>query len=306
MSEEIEKKSSGASPLNIVAKALFIIAVILMAVVSCRTYSCWWLIGYIIVGTGALNAISNYKLPDDRAVCLIICDVILLVLTYFTWGSHSVWWPIIWLIIGICAAGGLQNQMDSANGETDNQSVSGEQADETESREKTEPLRRSNPAEKINSPIEENSLSGSSLKLQISRIQLEMIEIARTCNQEKISDYTKTHIRDKIFQKAVQDLSEEALAEENPNKLFTVGIFMFIEAVNQNNIQECAEAFRLIAIAAGTGLGVAEYMIGYYYKCYKNEFTIKAKKDFYFQLFSLVSDVCDPEKCYQRQQHRLG
>ena len=81
---------------------------------------------------------------------------------------------------------------------------------------------------------------------------------------------------------------------------------MFIEAVNQNNIQECAEAFRLIAIAAGTGLGVAEYMIGYYYKCYKNEFAIKAQKDFYFQLFSLVSDVCDPEKCYQRQQHRLG
>ncbi len=102
--------------LSVFAKALFMITVIVMAIVTCRTHSYWWLIGYGFIAVGSANALLNYKMPNERAVYLLICVVILGVLTGLSFGSSSVGWPIAQIVIAVFTAGGLQNQLDESKG----------------------------------------------------------------------------------------------------------------------------------------------------------------------------------------------
>ena len=150
-----------------------------------------------------------------------------------------------------------------------------------------------------------SSVNSSSLKLQISRIQLEMKEIAQTCDLGKVAEYSKAHSDEKLFQRALQNLTQQAAAEQNADKLFTVGMFIFADSAGKEDMQGSIEGFRLIATAAGAGFGVAEYLIGFYYKKYKSEFIPPFQKKLCAQMFSCVSDICDPEKCFRKQQHRL-
>lgn len=114
---------------ELLGKGAFGILLVAMPIISvCSGYSKWWLIGYVVVAIGAVQALAACRLQFEHVAGLLMGDAVLAITMIVSFFITSIWIPIAQIVVAMMVGGSMYNLLEEqtkAKGEKDDAPPSG-------------------------------------------------------------------------------------------------------------------------------------------------------------------------------------
>ena len=112
----MEETEKNLEKLETAGKIVFGVLLIAMPTVSvCSGYSKWWLIGYVAVAMGSVQALAACRLKFEHVAGLLIADAVLAVAVIVSFFASSIWIPIVQIAVSAMAGGSMHNLLEEQN-----------------------------------------------------------------------------------------------------------------------------------------------------------------------------------------------
>ena len=98
---------------GLLGKGAFGILLVAMPIISvCSGYSKWWLIGYVAVALGSVQALAACRLQFEHVAGLLIGDAVLAITVIVSFFITSIWIPIAQIVVAMMVGGSMFNLLE--------------------------------------------------------------------------------------------------------------------------------------------------------------------------------------------------